>query len=360
MAQKIVVIGAGVIGASAAYHLAQAGCDVTVVDAGMGRATDASFGWINASFFADDAHFALRAAGIAAYQNMSQQIDIPVQTPGSLVWEDEGDAFDTQLARLHAVGATVSELDRAAFQKLEPHVAHAPDRIFHFADECVADSGALADGVLAAACGYGAQVISGAQIVEIVEVAGKIIGVQTTLGWLAADQVLIAAGTGTENLLAAFDVTLPMLTRPGVMLRTRPIAPLIQHVLASPTQEVRQLPNGALLAPAAAGHQGDTSDTISGTPADLADVAVDRLRTMLPGHDITWDRIWVANRPMPQDGLPAVGAVGPTGLYAATMHSGITLAALMGDLICTEMTQGITNRSASLLGPYRPRRFGAT
>ena len=170
MAQKIVVIGAGVIGASAAYHLAQAGCDVTVVDAGMGRATDASFGWINASFFADDAHFALRAAGIAAYQNMSQQIDIPVQTPGSLVWEDEGDAFDTQLARLHAVGATVSELDRAAFQKLEPHVAHAPDRIFHFADECVADSGALADGVLAAACGYGAQVISGAQVVEIVEV----------------------------------------------------------------------------------------------------------------------------------------------------------------------------------------------
>ena len=41
----IVVIGAGIVGASAAYHLAKAGADVTVIDRfDRGQATDAAAG----------------------------------------------------------------------------------------------------------------------------------------------------------------------------------------------------------------------------------------------------------------------------------------------------------------------------
>ena len=49
---KVIVVGAGIVGASIAYHLAAAGAAVTVLDAGaVGAGASAkSFGWINASF----------------------------------------------------------------------------------------------------------------------------------------------------------------------------------------------------------------------------------------------------------------------------------------------------------------------
>ena len=65
----------------AAYHLTQQGAGVTVVDAGNARATDASFGWINARLFADDAHFWLRAEGIAAYLRLAKTLIVERQPP---------------------------------------------------------------------------------------------------------------------------------------------------------------------------------------------------------------------------------------------------------------------------------------
>ena len=49
---RIAVIGAGIVGASIAYHLARRGAEVTVLDRGQpaGEATEKSFAWINASY----------------------------------------------------------------------------------------------------------------------------------------------------------------------------------------------------------------------------------------------------------------------------------------------------------------------
>ena len=57
---SVLVVGAGIIGAASAYALQSAGAQVTIVDAGGETATDASFGWINACFHHDTAHFHLR------------------------------------------------------------------------------------------------------------------------------------------------------------------------------------------------------------------------------------------------------------------------------------------------------------
>ena len=62
MAKRVIVIGAGIIGAAIAWHLAKAGAVVTVIDEGKpgGVATPNSWGWINASWGNPEPYFRLR------------------------------------------------------------------------------------------------------------------------------------------------------------------------------------------------------------------------------------------------------------------------------------------------------------
>ena len=62
----------------------------------------------------------------------------------------------------------------------------------------------------------------------------------------------------------------------------------------------------------------------------------------------------VAPRPVPGDGLPAIGAIGPRGLYLSVMHSGATLAAIVAEIVAEELND---DPRAPLLKPYRPDRF---
>ncbi len=84
---------------------------------------------------------------------------------------------------------------------------------------------------------------------------------------------------------------------------------------------------------------------------------MDRLRVLLPSLELELAQITLAHRPVPGDGLPAVGAVKP-GLYVATLHSGITLGALMGELIASEVINGNSAQTDNWLETYRPpQRF---
>ncbi len=68
MTQHVVVVGAGVLGASVAYRLAGAGCRVTILEAAqVGAGTSGcSFAWLNSSRKTPRAYHDLNAAGMAA------------------------------------------------------------------------------------------------------------------------------------------------------------------------------------------------------------------------------------------------------------------------------------------------------
>lgn len=354
---RVVIAGAGLIGAAVAYRLARAGAEVTVVD-GNGPASGASghsFGWINASFFADEAHFRLRCDAIAAYHRLAQDLPgLPVTWPGCLWWEEQGEALDQMRDTLLGLGYAVEELDRARVGAAEPALADPPERALRFPQEGVADAAMLARHLLRAAAGHGARIIIGTPATGIATEGGRVSGLVTEHGTIAADRVVVAAGTGSPGLVAPLGVTLPLLPRPGLLMHTQPTDLRLTHVLVAPDQEVRQLGDGRLLAPTVAGHQSDTRDRVDTRPDQLAETALARLQTMFGEDRLMLEQVALAYRPVPQDGLPVIGAAGPDGLYLTVMHSGVTLAALVGELAAAEV---LGREGSNVLAPYRPSRF---
>lgn len=356
---KVIVIGAGIIGALTGLRLAQAGAEVTIIDAGQpaAAASGASFGWINASFHADTDHFNLRLAGMEAHRRLSSELACEaVQWPGCLCWEQEGAAFDAQHRALTGLGYRLRIIDRATFSELEPAVV-APERALHFMDEGVVDLGQLVSHALRAGADLGLRLITGVRATGLDVQAGAVRGVRLAGGVLKADRCVVAAGVATQGLLERVGVALPMLHRPGLVLRSEPLPTLLRHVLVSPGQELRQLPQGELLAPTTASHQGDTADSVPETPDRLADQAMARVSKLL-NCPLRWEEVTLAARPVPKDGLPVMGACGPDGLYVSTMHSGATLGPLAAELVAAEVLErDLTNTQSALVAPYRPQRF---
>lgn len=351
---RILIIGAGLTGACLAFHLARAGASVTLIEAAQpaAAASGASFGWINASFFHSPAHFNLRAAGIEAHRRLDRDLPGPPLTrwSGTLWWEEEGAGMDRQEETLRALGYPVGRLTKARIAALEPALA-APGECLHFPSEGAVDAAALTQRLIAAS---GAEVWTGCPVAAIETRGGRVSGLVVPGGVVAGDHVILAAGTGAPALLAPLGLTLPMLRRPGAILRTKAVAARLGHVLAAPDQEVRQDEAGRLIAPLSAAHQGDGSERFSEPPGELALAALERLAMLLPGVGLEMQELALASRPVPGDGLPVLGETGIAGLSLAVMHSGVTLGPLVGEMLAGEVLGGGKD---GLLAEFRPGRF---
>lgn len=355
MAQSVIIVGAGMIGAATALQMAKAGWRVTVLAAGGADATSASFGWINASFYLSPDHHRLRAAGLAAWHRLQDVVATEVAWQGCLCWDMNAQGLAETEAQLQALDYPVSRITSAELQQLEPYLLTTPDAALHFRSEGAAQSGNAATALLRAAQRHGAQVIRNAVVSEVLLSPSP--GVSTQSGKLMADQVILAAGTGTPVLARSIGVDIPLVHRPAYILRTAPVAPLLNHVLVTPVGEIRQEPDGSILMPVAPGHQADAADQLAETPDQAADAAMARLRGVLRlPDDLDWAEVTSAERPVPQDGLPVVGPVAE-GVYVAVMHSGITLGPVMAELIAAELSQRRDNAAAATLAAYRPDRF---
>lgn len=353
---QIAIIGAGIVGASLAYALSLRGAQVTVIDAGgpASGATGRSFGWVNASFHADAAHFALRAEGIEAYRRLCQDLRVPVTWSGCLCWEEQGAALEAQAKALTDMGYGVQIIEPDDFALREPHV-RAPEAALYFEAEAAAEPAALTQALLVAS---GARLVLGCAVEEIVTTGEKVSGLRIAGEKLPADRVIVAGGTGSADLLNPLGVALPLLYRPGVIFQTASMPPLLSHVCVAPIGEFRQTAQGRIVMPTAVSHQGDVSDGIADRPDLLADEAAVRLQEVLKDVEVRWQEVAVAARPVPQDGLPVIGACGPAGVFAAVMHSGITLAPIVAEVLSAEvMGAPVSSAQAALVAPYRPDRF---
>lgn len=325
----VLVVGAGIVGASVAYHAARAGAEVTLVDAGRPGAgvTADSFAWIAASRVRSGPASAVRAAATVEYRRVEAELPgLPVTWSGALSWRP-GAAPEPGPGQ-HIVDALT----------LEPNLRRSPDWALWTPGEGAVDPVGVTERLVAGAREHGARVHLDTGVTAVRrDAAGRAAGVETPSGPLAATTVVLAAGVATAALGASVGVPVPVEPSPCPLFGLRAPAGLVRTVVNTEDFDLRQVAGDRLIA-----------------AADSARRTVDAVRATFRGEvDLLDTRIGV--RPMPADGEPIVGPVAEVpGLYVAVMHAAVTLAPAMGRLIAREVVDGVAQPA---LAGCRPDRF---
>lgn len=92
--RRIVVVGAGIVGASIAYHLSGKGAQVTLIEAGeiASGVTASSFAWITAAHAGADPIAQLRGMAIEAYRRLETELpDLQIRWTGALSYNESAE-----------------------------------------------------------------------------------------------------------------------------------------------------------------------------------------------------------------------------------------------------------------------------
>ncbi len=233
----VVVVGAGISGAAAAYELAAAGVGVTLIDR-YGPAAMAS-GWTLAGVRQSGRHPAelpLAQAAVADWQDLSEKLGAPTyytQRGNLRLARTEADM--TSLAAMveaqAAAGLALEMLDAGALRALAPAIAPGVLGACYCPTDGHADPHAAVAAFVAAAERAGAVLRFGEAVLAIETEAGRVTGVRTERGTIACGRVVLAAGVLGNPLLRPFGLEAPMTLRAVTLLRTAPAAPVLEQVI---------------------------------------------------------------------------------------------------------------------------------
>lgn len=379
--RHVVVVGAGVVGAACAYHLARAGLRVTVLDRGAvaGGASGVGEGDVRVSGHRPGPDLELAHASVRGWREIGAALGadaIELEVAGSLVvaaTPEERDRLAARAAAYRDAGVEAVELDADALAAREPRLAPGLAGGLHFPADARLRP-ALATARLLAASGADVQYGTGVRSIET-DAAGAVRGVRTERGNLITAAVVVnAAGVAAADLAATVGTRLPIEPCRGFVLVTEPLggrrcrAP-IRHTVCSAGFDTAADgddagPVGAaVVAPTRAGAVliGASRERVGLDPAYSLPVlrrlaaraialfpflAEVRLLSALRGY-----------RPRTPDHRPVIGPdPGTPGLWHACGHdgAGVTLAPATGALI----TALVTGDSPGVdPAPYDPGRF---
>jgi glycine/D-amino acid oxidase-like deaminating enzyme len=362
MWMKVVVVGAGAVGANIAYRLAAQEQEVTVVDAGRpGRGTTGtSISWLSTfpqAAAADPAELELRLSINDQFAQLAAEIGGTwMHWADTLTWATDPDIrarLETDWKTCAERGVDVEVLSGRQARAREPALA-IPDGTEVYAEHGGGwiDAPVLVEHLLAAAARHGANVIEHARVTAVERAAGRVAAVITETGRrLAADVVVNAAGSWASHLGALAGCPVPLDLRPGLVVYSQPLprGPLTT-VLNTPKLNIRPAPGGGVAIHARAESMYGYHSLNAVTPAEVVSAAA-RWLPGLAGTAPADSRVGI--RPVPPRG-PLIGphpALG--GFYVAVSHGGIGWGPLWGKLVAAE----ITGTEAPALARWRPSRF---
>ena len=384
---EVVVVGAGMVGASAAYRLALAGMSPLLIEANA-PASGASGRLAGMALSGLGGHFPrvtrlVQAAGgrsIADYTTRSLDLleVLDAELPGGLAWDRTGslDLFTNEADETH--GRQMAALQ--AGEGLDVRVI-GPDELHELAPEVAPGQVRSAkwtpgDGqlhpirlvyaLLDAARARGATVVTGVRVERVVVRSGRVAGVATSHGEVAAGAVLLATNAWSPALVPHIAANLTPV-REHVCV-TEPIPPLLGRAFETNhcNEYWRQLRTGEILvggftgADEAMGVGTYSLGVHPGVPPLLGEL----LGRMHPAaRDARVVRCWAglldfASLEIPMIGrLPAEDGTPLPGGYLAcglTGH-GLPYAPIMGLLLAELISQGEA-RTLSL-APFDPSRY---
>jgi glycine/D-amino acid oxidase-like deaminating enzyme len=356
-ASNIVVIGGGIIGASIAWHLALAQkSNVTIIAEKIGGvATPNSFAWINAGGPDDPKYYEFRNRSMEHWREMTKQIpDLPISWTGALSWSaTENETAVSQDGYLKA-GTDIVRVNNSGLGALEPQLNEDffPEWEWglHVKDEASLEAHVAAALLISKAEALGAKVIKN-NVSGFVKKDGRVAGVTTEQGTIHGDHVVLAAGLGSVPLLATENIKLPVEGREGLLANTFPVEKKYLHTLFhGPDLNMRQTLDGRILA----GESFAGSD--AGVDAEkTARKIIGKVQEAFKGgEELKYSHYTLGVRPDPEDGLPIIGETPLKGLDVAVMHSGVTLAAIVGKLMAEKILTGNCDPS---LDYFRLDRF---
>lgn len=398
---RIVILGAGVIGTTAAYYLARAGHEVTVLDRQPGPALETSYanaGEVSPGYSAPwagpgvplkaikwllmhhsplvikpmldaamwrwglamlrnctEARYALNKSRMVRLAEYSRDCLKALRADTGIAYDErmqgtlqlfrtqkqlDGTAKDIQI--LQQYGVPYQLLDRTGYLQHEPALASQQHKFvgaLRLPGDETGDCFKFTQALAGMAQALGAQFRFGTQIRALASDGREITGVHTADGTLQADRYLVALGSYSTALLAPLGLRIPVYPVKGFSI-TLPITDAGQAPESTIMDETHKVAVTRL------GDRIRVGGTAQLSGFDLT-LNPGRRRTLefvvtdlFPnGGDVRRAEFWTGLRPMTPDGTPVVGPTPIDRLWLATGHGtlGWTMAAGTGQLLADWM-----------------------
>ena len=368
---EVVVVGAGCMGASIAFHLARRDVDVVLLEKGhvAGGATGHSGALVRQHY---EARIGIRFArqSLAFFRRFEKEtgFSCDFRTTGFLSGTRERDlpAFDALLELLRSEGVRAERLTPSDAKAMEPQLEVSDyAAIIHDPDAGYADPIATAHGFAAAAAVEGAKVFDNRGVASIATRSGRVVGVKVRgAGLLRSGRVVVAAGNWTRDLVAAVGPRLPIrYVRGEVAILRRPVdfgpPPKIHfdfygNTYSRPDGEKDTLAGYMDTDPRKTIRDHDLVETLSAATArDIRTRLAKRFPRMAEAQPRGG---WAGAYDVTPDSYPILDRVGPEGLFVAVGFSGhgFKLSPEVGRLVAEHVATG---RRPESLEPLRASRF---
>lgn len=370
MLLRVIVIGAGIVGASAAYHLSREDNEITLIDASHeGQATAAGAGiicpWASLERGEDWYNIANEAAHF--YPNFIEQLkeqgeeNVSYKKVGSLVTALDEAQLQTHLQLLEErrenapLMGNVEKLSPDKARELFPPLDEKLHAL-HIPGAARVDGRLLTKALLRLAKDNGVNHVQGEA--NLVVENNQVHSVKVKEAIYEADKILVTAGAWAKELLRPLNLTLNIEPQRGQIIH-----------LQLPESNTGDWP---VISPVGSGHYivsfddsraviGATRETNSGydyrmTAGGVAEVLNEGLKVAPGLAKGTVADIRIGFRPMGTDLLPLIGQIEQVeNLYIANGlgPSGLTIGPYVGKLV----SQMILEKSVEIdLAPYHPKR----
>lgn len=371
MSNPVIIIGGGISGTATAWELAKNGVPVTLLE--RGELASMASGWTLAGVRQSGRHPAelpLAQSAVARWESLAEELDADVEyrqngnlrlaltnndVPIIRSVVESGNAAGIEMTWLEGVDAVheiapalTSELVGASFCPSDGH-ANPQKAVEAFA---------------AAAAQLGADIRTGVEVLGIEVSGGRVTGVTTTDGTLAAERVIVAAGVYAPRLLSPLEIEVPIRIVMVPMIQTEVLPPLLGQVLGVPTGGFagRQQADGRFRLSGSSipwNETHHTAENVMPTLSQLQTVSAQSIHLIPQLAGVRTVRFWAGLIDQAPDAIPIIEATPEVeGLVIATGFSGhgFCLGPVTGEILADLATEGTTRHP---IAPFARQRLDA-